>query len=93
MNENPKARQLFQDAFAGRSSRRDVLKRAAAIGLAAPVAASLANIAHVASVKAAVDAGSRAAAKVGELVSSHVIARPHEDLVRGFIGENPKPAK
>ncbi len=40
----------------------------------------------VASVKAAVDAGSKAASKVGELVSSHVIARPHEDLVKGFLG-------
>src|SRR5881392_1466322 len=36
----------------------------------------------VASVKAAVDAGSKAAGKVGELVASHVIARPHEDLSR-----------
>jgi len=41
----------------------------------------------VASVKAAVDAGSKAASKVGELVASHVIARPHEDLSRGFFGE------
>jgi len=41
----------------------------------------------VASVKAAVDAGSKAAGKVGELVSAHVIARPHDDLVRGFLGE------
>ena len=40
----------------------------------------------VASVKAAVDAGSKAASKVGELVSSHVIARPHDDLVKGFLG-------
>ena len=42
----------------------------------------------VASVKAAVDAGSKAASKVGELVASHVIARPHEDLARGFLGDN-----
>ena len=55
MIENQNARRLFQDAFAGRSSRRDVLKRAAALGLAAPVAASLANIAHIASVKAATE--------------------------------------
>ena len=41
----------------------------------------------VASVKAAVDAGSKAASKVGELVASHIIARPHEDLARGFFGE------
>src|SRR6187401_2895425 len=41
----------------------------------------------VASVKAAVDAGSKAVGKVGELVASHVIARPHEDLAKGFLGE------
>lgn len=41
----------------------------------------------VASVKAAVDAGAKAATKTGELVASHVIARPHEDLVKGFLGE------
>ena len=41
----------------------------------------------VASVKAAVDAGSKAASKVGELVASHVIARPHEDLTKGFLGD------
>ena len=40
----------------------------------------------VGSVKAAVDAGSKAAAKVGELVSSHIIARPHEDLLKAFLG-------
>ncbi|MEW5990014.1 MAG: BMC domain-containing protein [Chloroflexota bacterium] len=34
----------------------------------------------VAAVKAAVDAGSRAAAKVGEVVTSHVIARPHVNV-------------
>jgi ethanolamine utilization protein EutM len=39
----------------------------------------------VASVKAAVDAGSRAAGKVGELVAAHVIARPHEDLGKVFF--------
>ncbi len=44
----------------------------------------------VGSVKAAVDAGSKAAGKVGELISSHIIARPHEDLMKVFMGE---PAK
>lgn len=34
----------------------------------------------VAAVKAAVDAGSAAAQRVGELVSTHVIPRPHESL-------------
>ena len=35
----------------------------------------------VGSVKAAVDAGADAAGRVGELVSAHVIARPHDALV------------
>lgn len=38
----------------------------------------------VAAVKAAVDAGEEAAKKVGELVSTHVIPRPHADLDKIF---------
>jgi ethanolamine utilization protein EutM len=38
----------------------------------------------VGSVKAAVEAGSDAAQKVGELLASHVIARPHPDLLKHF---------
>lgn len=38
----------------------------------------------VGSVKAAVDAGADAAGRVGELVSSHVIARPHPELLAQF---------
>ena len=38
----------------------------------------------VGSVKAAVEAGAQAASRVGELVSSHVIPRPHPDLLAGF---------
>ena len=34
----------------------------------------------VGAVKASVDAGAAAAKRVGELVSVHVIARPHEDV-------------
>jgi ethanolamine utilization protein EutM len=34
----------------------------------------------VGAVKASTDAGAEAAAKVGELVSTHVIPRPHEDV-------------
>lgn len=55
MIENAKARQLFQDALSGRSNRRDILKRAAAIGISAPVAAALAQAAHVNSVSAATE--------------------------------------
>ena len=43
----------------------------------------------VGSIKAAVDAGAKAAAKVGELVSSHIIARPHEELLEAFLGAAP----
>ena len=39
----------------------------------------------VGSVRAAVDAGSAAAKAVGELVSSHVIARPHDALVESML--------
>ncbi|RME94074.1 MAG: BMC domain-containing protein [Verrucomicrobia bacterium] len=41
----------------------------------------------VGSVKAAVDAGARAAGRVGELISSHIIPRPHEDLIKAFVGQ------
>src|SRR5436853_2884662 len=38
----------------------------------------------VGSVRAAVDAGAEAAGRVGELIASHVIARPHPDLLAGY---------
>ena len=37
-------------------------------------------VGDVAAVKAAIDAGAQAAAKLGEVVSVEVIPRPHEDL-------------
>ena len=40
----------------------------------------------VGAVKAATDAGAAAAGKVGEVVSVHVIPRPHED-VEGILGK------
>ena len=39
----------------------------------------------VGSVRAAVDAGSAAASKIGELVSAHIIARPDKALLEAFI--------
>lgn len=39
----------------------------------------------VGSVRAAVEAGAAAAAQVGELVSSHVIARPAEGLMNAYF--------
>jgi ethanolamine utilization protein EutM len=38
----------------------------------------------VGSVKAAVEAGAEAANRVGELIAAHVMARPHEDLLKFF---------
>ena len=39
----------------------------------------------VGSVRAAVEAGAAAASQVGELVSSHVIARPSEGLIAAYL--------
>jgi microcompartment protein CcmL/EutN len=39
----------------------------------------------VGSVRAAVDAGAAAARRVGELVSAHIIPRPHEGLMEGML--------
>nr|MBA2339315.1 BMC domain-containing protein [Pyrinomonadaceae bacterium] len=38
----------------------------------------------VAAVKAAVDAGAAAAARVGKVTATHVIARPHADVDTGI---------
>ena len=46
----------------------------------------------VGAVKAAVDAGAEAAKKVGELVSVHVIPRPHQELA-SMIPTGKEPAK
>ncbi len=77
--------------FTGSVEASDAMVKAANVTLSKTVAIGGGLITvicrgDVASVKAAVDAGSKAASKVGELVSAHVIARPHEDLVKVFIG-------
>jgi microcompartment protein CcmL/EutN len=46
----------------------------------------------VAAVKAAIDAGAEAAARLGEVVSVQVIANPHDDL-GVFAGKSEKAAK
>ena len=43
---------------------------------------SVCVVGDVAAVKAAVDAGAAAGARVGEVVSVHVIARPHDELAK-----------
>jgi len=48
----------------------------------------------VAAVKAATDAGARAAEKVGELVSVHVIPRPHTNIDKNLpLGRGEKAAE
>lgn len=39
----------------------------------------------VGSVRASVDAGAAAARRIGELVSSHIIPRPHEGVIEGML--------
>jgi microcompartment protein CcmL/EutN len=80
--------------FTGSVEAADAMAKAANITISKTVAIGGGLITvickgDVASVKAAVDAGSKAASKTGELVASHVIARPHEDLIKGFLGETP----
>jgi ethanolamine utilization protein EutM len=48
-------------------------------------------VGEVGAVKAATDAGAQAASKVGDLVSVHVIPRPHDDL-EGILPTLSRPA-
>ena len=83
--------------YVGSVEASDAMVKAANVGLVRtiPIGGGLITVlcrGDVGSVKAAVDAGSKAAAKVGELVSSHILARPHEDLLKSFLGDtNAKP--
>lgn len=84
--------------YTGSIEATDAMAKAANITISRtiPIGGGLVTVicrGDVASVKAAVDAGSKAAGKVGELVASHVIARPHEDLVKGFLGDASAAAK
>jgi ethanolamine utilization protein EutM len=78
--------------YVGSVEASDAMVKAANVGLVKtiPIGGGMITVlckGDVGSVKAAVDAGSKAAGKVGELISSHVIARPHEDLLKSFLGE------
>jgi ethanolamine utilization protein EutM len=77
--------------YVGSLEASDAMVKAANVSLikTIPVGGGLITVlcsGDVGSVKAAVDAGSKAATKVGELVGSHVLARPHEDLLKCFVG-------
>ena len=67
----------------------DAMAKAAAVSLVKqiPAGGGLLTVlvqGDVGSVKAAVEAGAEAANSVGELIASHAIARPHEDLLANF---------
>jgi len=84
--------------YVGSVEASDAMVKAANVTLikTVPIGGGLMTVlarGDVGSVKAAVDAGSKAASKVGELISSHIIARPHDDLLRAFLGEAPKAGK
>lgn len=73
----------------GNIEASDAMVKAAGVTLAKqiPIGGGFISIAvkgDVGSVKAAVEAGAEAANRVGELVASHVIPRPHADLVKQF---------
>ena len=77
--------------YVGSVEASDAMVKAANVGLikTIPIGGGLITVlcrGDVGSVKAAVDAGAKAAAKVGELISSHIIARPHEDVLKVFVG-------
>ena len=75
--------------YVGSVEASDAMVKAANVGLVKtiPIGGGLITVlckGDVGSVKAAVDAGAEAAGRVGELVSSHVIARPHPELLAGY---------
>ena len=81
--------------YVGSVEASDAMVKAANVSLVKtiPIGGGLITVlctGDVGSVKAAVDAGSKAAGKVGELVSSHILARPHEDVIKVFLGDNGK---
>ena len=83
--------------YVGSVEASDAMVKAANVSLVKtiPIGGGLITVlckGDVGSVKAAVDAGARAASKIGELVSSHILARPHDDLLKSFLGDaNNKP--
>ena len=69
------------DAMVKAANVKLVSKEYAGGGLAAVIVSG-----DVGAVKAAVDAGAAAAKRVGEVVSVHVIPRPHEELDKVVSG-------
>lgn len=79
--------------YVGAVEASDAMVKAANVNLTktVPIGGGLITVfckGDIGSVKAAVDAGSKAAGKVGELISSHIIPRPHEEVAKMFMGDN-----
>ena len=75
--------------FAGSIEATDAMAKAASVTLVKqiPIGGGFLTVlvkGDVGSVKAAVEAGAEAADRVGELVASNVIARPHDELLKYF---------
>ena len=73
--------------YAGSIEASDAMVKAASVSLVRTVQigggfVTVVVKGDVGSVKASVEAGAEAAKRVGELVCSHVIARPHSDLLK-----------
>ncbi len=74
----------------------DAMLKAANVELAGPmkgvgsalVSATITG--DVAAVKAAIDAGAESASAFGQVVSAHVIARPHDDVAKMLPKASPK---
>ena len=73
--------------YAGSIEASDAMVKAASVSLVRTIQigggfVTVVVKGDVGSVKASVEAGAEAAKRVGELVCSHVIARPHSDLLK-----------
>lgn len=68
----------------------DAMLKSANVELAGPMKSvgsamvSATVVGDVAAVKAAIDAGAQTASSFGEVVSAHVIARPHDDVAKAL---------
>lgn len=81
--------------YVGSVEASDAMVKAANVTLVKtiPIGGGLVTVlakGDIGSIKAAVDAGAKAASKIGELICSHVIARPHEELIEAFLGQTGK---
>ncbi len=75
--------------YVGNVEAADAMAKAADVDLVKQVSIGAGHLTilvqgDVGSVKAAVEAGAEAAARVGEIVGTHVIARPHAELLKQF---------